>query len=238
MNIFGSFSFGKLIKTFLPGFLIILTLIGYLDLFIVLIGNAHIFKKLFLNNCLITVSFLIPFSIIFGIFSNIIFFTYATDILIRKPHEKKDPTFYSYEKSIHNLIKNHYSKHLFISEIDINNFFNYCDVPYFILRDLPLDKLVFLQDSYWYYLEFQLNILFALVLSSPLIICQLHTVLMPIEISIMIKSVIIAFAIITLALLMYILLKTARINFDLYKKKYLSLLISNFYTLEIKEKAQ
>ena len=234
MNVFGSFSFGRLIKTFLPGFMILLAGIGYGEAFLLFSGNDNAIIEIATENPVFFVAFSIPFSIIFGIFTNTVTFSYGLDLLVRRHHQKENGEFYEYESTLKSSALKHYADCLFENEGTRNQFMKYCDFQYFTLRTLPLEKFLFLEDSYWYYLEFQLNTILALCFGAPVFIGTLSLFLWSQVFSNLTRCVILSFAVLLGFCCLRILLKAARINFDRYKKKNLSLLIAHVYAVATK----
>ncbi|HWM92538.1 MAG TPA: hypothetical protein VN493_17365 [Thermoanaerobaculia bacterium] len=168
MNLLGTFSFGRIIKTFLPGFVIVFSLVLLLDALISLIGLApgDSLLRWIAQNSLLTSFVAIPLSLICGIFSNMVLFVYLTDSVIRRPFRKGNEELFDLQKEIFDhlyskinsrrILPQELSRRLRKSEA--------FDLEYLLFPIIPLDKLIFLQESYWYYLEFQINMCLATVL--------------------------------------------------------------------------
>src|SRR5215813_14054958 len=87
MNIFGAFTFGSLIKTFLPGFVWLLA-------FAIVLVDCDQFFRLGINlwpfvsdkdRATFIVALAIPACILFGVLSNIIVFMGVNDRMVRRP---------------------------------------------------------------------------------------------------------------------------------------------------------
>ncbi len=88
MNLFGAFSFGSLIKTFLPGFMLFFVFLLYLELFVYWVHcYIGIFSYLFSNPIILGI-ISIPTSSILGITLNSIIFSGLSDWLIENKHKK------------------------------------------------------------------------------------------------------------------------------------------------------
>ena len=93
MNLFGAFNFGKLIKTFLPGFVVLVGLSLAADGVFVSVSGKVTWLAWALNQPVFSSFASIPLSLICGILSNIVFFTFLTDTLIRRPFQKANAAF-------------------------------------------------------------------------------------------------------------------------------------------------
>ena len=161
MNIFGAFTFGRLIKTFLPGIVLFAASLLYLDTILTLLGADFVVTRWAIDNPILTTVATVPASVILGIFLNTIVFGGLLDTLVRKPVDTKMAEFNGKrDQVIDATIDKSGLKELI--EPDLMQYFRKkLDFEAFLLPRTDLNKLVFLQESYWYYLEFQINIALA-----------------------------------------------------------------------------
>lgn len=162
MNLFGAFNFGRLIKTFLPGFILLIALVMGLDCLCTLTTAKVSFIDIIIKEPVIFSLMSIPVSLILGIFSNMVLYAGLNNLLVKNPVKKKNPELIQYYNSQLEIIirysigKNSYSKKY------KNSLIKHLDPIFLMLHEMDLQKLVFIQESYWYYLEFQMNAMFAI----------------------------------------------------------------------------
>lgn len=228
MDIFGSFTFGRLIKTFLPGFVIFLSLCTYVDIFFYNFFDATYLYNFAKSDSALFVAFSIPFSIILGVLSNTLFFTYFTRALITKNHYKHFPEFYDFQKKVFDIVKCRVADTLRIDDPSKDRFDKSIDVESFLLSKTDVDKVIYASECFWYYLEFQLNILWAFSFMLPAVITV--WIMFALKKN-MTPSVILMFSaliIVIFTLTCRMLLISARKNFYFHKKQYLSLLLGSY----------
>lgn len=229
MNVLGVFTFGRLIKTFLPGLILFSSLLIYVEIIgFVLFGKLTL-SRLILGDSALFITLLIPSSIIAGIFSNTLFFAYANDFFISGHHRREYPEFYEFEKHITKLIKQQISTDIGVPEYLRPGFERYLDVGHFVLDKTPLDKLIFLQESYWYYMEFQVNGILATIFAAPAI--ALSWVLFSLQNGL--ASYLVLLVLVTMMVLSMFLFKVMRDgamkNYDRHKKNHFSLIMGVFF---------
>jgi hypothetical protein len=219
MNIFGAFTFGSLIKTFLPGFvwLIAISLLES-DISQFLSSKPHImaFAEAHDQAALVLA---IPASILLGLVSNIIVFMGINDWLVRNPVKKANPDLFTLYDKIAAEIRHKYSSS--IEDTKLRESFNSLkdiDVEYMMLPIMGIDKYSFIREQYWYHLEFQINLFLSLI-------ALLFASLFPLR---LIQSWELTFCahafILTVLLASALLIKAARKNFQRHVSKMLSLL--------------
>ena len=177
MNLFGAINFGRLIKTFLPGFIMFCSLYLIIDGYLLSIDQSYKpFTTLTGNGQLIGV-ISIPVSLIFGTFSNILFFSGITTLFIKIP--------FKYFYKSYTQLESKFKEEL-LKKIGENGEMNYAylrsnesilDHENLIMPKLDLEKYLFLQESYWYYLEFIQNMIFSLIIfiiSTSYFVNQCH----------------------------------------------------------------
>jgi len=225
MNIFGTFDFGRLIKTFLPGFILFLSICIYLDCISILTVNTPFILPFANKNLGAFGIFSIPFSIILGTVSNTIFFSLLTPWLIDRNFHKMNPNYCQLESAFKDWVLEHYAECL-KDRINIDNFKAVADVGALLLPNTDLKALSIVSEGFWFYMEFQLNILFAITFSMSAIL------LMGVVASISVAKITFAKVVIAFLLLLgiyiilaIILIKAARLNYRYYQTKTLSLRI-------------
>lgn len=234
MNLFGAFSFGKLIKTFLPGFILSLAILIYLEiLFEVNNLNFNIYRIVSESSTLFTV-LIIPISITLGVFSNSIFFTFLNRKIITNKFYTNNESFCKFEKSVYMKMKNRFIKALDIDEKEANDFKKHIDVNMFLFNKTDLNKINSIKDSYWNYLEFQLNILLAINFITPALIYSFIKFFLYQNQNIIPLVLVIIFFILSIIFLNFTLIKSAKINYSINRKKFLSLNYGSYYFNEIK----
>ena len=233
MNLFGAFGFGSLIKTFLPGLILFIILLLYLELSVYYIHNyIGILNFLFTNPILFTLVS-IPVSIILGVILNSIVFSGFSEAILEKKHKKDNKSFYDFRERIFNKINEKISHKFNLSEQDRQTFMDVIDPRYLLLHKRSLDNIMYLRESYWYYMEFQLNTLIAVLFGIPAFI----TTLCILKNHDVIKSSALYFSITSLVVCCFfftwLLMKSAKDNLDAHRKKELSLLLGTaFFELD------
>lgn len=164
MNVFGAFNFGRLIKTFLPGVMLLLGVVLILDAASYWLNQPpHRLARLIAAQGLIATALAVPLSLILGIFCNMVFYAYANDRLIRQKFKTDEPVLHGFKEHLLARVIEHLEKQDTIPKEKLAAIRGHLDLEALLLPKIDLAKLVFLQESYWYYLEFQLNILLAIV---------------------------------------------------------------------------
>jgi hypothetical protein len=164
MNIFGAFTFGSLIKTFLPGFV-------WLFAFTILAADGaqllHFRTDIWAflkSNEQTALVLAIPLSILLGLMSNIIVFMGVNDRLVRNPMRTANPVLFAMCDGLEYRIREQCWTAL-APQNDINKpfFFKNLDVELVILEKIGVEKLAYVREQYWYHLEFQLNLMLSLI---------------------------------------------------------------------------
>lgn len=162
-----AFSFGKIIKTFLPGIILLMALvlladIAYQMLFIE--AKTNLITGIIQHTNLATVvSIVVPLSILLGIFLNTVLWPTVIDNLREKWRCKEDRCVrdcFDHLKSLANQNIMELSK-------DKNVMSSLQKFPvtlrYYYLPIIKLENLNYIWESYFSWFEFQINILFALL---------------------------------------------------------------------------
>lgn len=227
MNVFGGMGFARLIKTFVPGVFLLLGLAGYFDLASVKLRGAAALWPWASANPALAIAVVSVAAIAVGVLSNMIVFTFATDRLIRRPFAKKNASLESEEVALLQATQ----KLVCVGHIATVDVFP-LDLEYLLAREIALDKLTYLQESYWYYLEFQMNMGVALTASGPLVVVGAFLCATWMGsgqvLAVGISAVVLALVVATMALL----LKTARVNYARHRVKRFSMFLAAFSHLQ------
>ncbi|HBL77056.1 MAG: hypothetical protein A2W90_19205 [Bacteroidetes bacterium GWF2_42_66] len=164
-----------------------------------------------------------------GIFSNIIFFTFARNYIIDNNFRLNNTKFCEFEDYITKLVKEDLIEKMNLKGDNANMFNEFIDVKSFYLNKIEIAKISFIKDSFLYYLDFQLNILLAIDFTVPSIIYLIITQSIKSSIHWITISIIIIVLMILILLINLIFIKSARLNYKHHKRKYLSLVVGSFY---------
>ncbi len=163
MNIFGSFTFSRLIETFIPGLVWLATALLVCtnmsqwfpvssDLFSFV--NTHDASALAL---------VIAASIILGLISNIVVFMGFYDWLVRKWVRRHQPDlFFLYDYLAERVRLHFWNMSGCNDEKKWHIYQMYADPELLILRKIGVDELNYIREQYWYHLQFQINLLLAI----------------------------------------------------------------------------
>ncbi|MEJ2308419.1 MAG: hypothetical protein P8Z78_03755 [Gammaproteobacteria bacterium] len=225
MNLFGAFGFGSLIKTFLPGLLFFFAFLGYIEIFLYLVhGYTGLYAYLFSKPVLLT-AIAIPASVILGATLNSIVFSGFSEWILEKRHKAECSDFYDFRRRMFSKVTQTAADQFTLGDEDRNAFMTHVDPRYFLLHRRSLENIMYLRESYWYYMEFQLNTLMALWIGLPAILVALVIVMR--ESLLGLQAGIASMALILLVYTGFsrLFLTSARDNLDAHRKKELSLLI-------------
>jgi hypothetical protein len=229
MNLFSAFSFGSLIKTFLPGLVLFFVFLVYIELFGYWIhGYLGIFEHLFRNPLLITF-ISIPTSIFLGVILNSIVFSGLSGYLLENRHEKNNRSFYEFRKYVIAKTNEKMSTYFDISEQQKEIFKQTVDPRYFFLHKESLANLMYLRESYWYYLEFQLNTLVAITFGMPAFVAALFVLKSNSIIELHTLFITAIILVIAWFFFAWLCMRSALFNLDAHRKKELSLLLGAIF---------
>jgi hypothetical protein len=102
-------------------------------------------------------------------------------------------------------------------------------MEYLLMPVIPLDKLIFLQESYWYYLEFQLNLALSWLIFTLSASIWLFSYRTHLHLTLQACALILLLWFIPGIVMVMTSLRSAKINYKKHRKKMLSLLIGTFY---------
>ena len=169
MTIFGSFTFSRIVKTFLPGIPLFLAILLPIDLLLLPIDEAHSGNRLLMwitaQNALFITLF-IPGCLICGLILNMIIYGGFHEKLIKRQAYKKDPDlFVLYENISKHIMEKCITRRIESRDESLKDG-KRLDPLYFILPEIDLQKYYFLQESYQYYVDFGVNMAGSLIISS------------------------------------------------------------------------
>jgi hypothetical protein len=230
MNVFGAFNFGSLIKTFLPGLLLFFVLLLYLEIFTYWCYKyIGILKFLFFEKPELLAVLSVPISIGLGITLNSVLFSGMSEYLLEKKHKEKNNEFYEFRELAFTKIKEKVFEFLEFEDDEKKVFIQSIDPRFFFLHKTMLPNLMYLRESYWYYLEFQLNTLLAITIGIPAFITAL--VILKCQLIIEAHTLIacVLFIIASWYFFFKLFMKSANDNLDAHRKKELSLLLGSVF---------
>ena len=156
MNIFNAFTFGSLIKTFVPGFVWLIALGG---LIFQAFSSEPDFWQFAASHDQAILVLAIPASLLLGLLSNIVVFMGVNDWLVRLPVKKKFPDLFVLYDSLVAAYRDKCWGSLGGNDDAMKCIFDkYIDVEILVLQRVDLDQLIYLREQYWYHLEFQVNL--------------------------------------------------------------------------------
>jgi hypothetical protein len=182
MNLFSSFTFGRLIKTFIPGFVLLMSLLIILDGYLRAHHGPSAMVYLDLpNSSAVIVSSAVVLCIILGLISNTIVFAGLNDWLVRAPVKKAHPVLFEAKKHVENMISETYIRNIrgrlagdsacqsaeSGENIWIDQAESQIDAEYVILREFDTSKILYIQEQYWYYMELHINLAFSIAVMIP-----------------------------------------------------------------------
>ena len=228
MGAFSGIGFGRLIKTVIPGLMLLVTLIGYFDLVTWLVRDETPALRLVAEDFPVVAAIAFPASILLGIMSNMVMFAVATNALIRTPFNRGEGAELCrletqlLERTLR--LKADWLKST--PEIPY-------DLEYLLAPDIRLERQVFLQDSYWYYLEFQMNTALALLVSSPLVAVLSYQYVAWLGGDTALKYAVVPLVLLAGLVLVRVLVGAARLNYRRHRTKLTSMLVAALHSAEL-----
>jgi hypothetical protein len=163
MNVFGAFTFGALIKTFLPGFVWLVALV---------IAEADLSQAFGMepqlwafaqNKDQFAVVLAIPASILLGLLSNMIVFMGVNDHLVRVPVRAANAKLFALYDDLAARLRARCWNAIGCTGQDLETAFKEnIDVELIMLHSIGTSTLAYIREQYWFHLEFQLNLLLSL----------------------------------------------------------------------------
>jgi hypothetical protein len=223
MNIFGAFTFGSLIKTFLPGFVWLVAIVMLEFDIAQMLGEQPVLWTYSQSKDQAALVLAIPVSILLGLLSNIIVFMGLNDWLVRAPMKRANPDLCALYDDLARRIRDKCWTSLDGADQKLKAaFYERIDPELVLLHSIGVDKLAYVREQYWYHLEFQLNLLLsmgavalALVLSSSVNGASFHM-----------RVILVVACLIGAALVMGGLLAAARKNYERHIAKLATLMVA------------
>lgn len=164
MNIFGAFTFGGLIKTFLPGFVWLAAFVLFEADISQITGSENVLWNYAQHNDQSALVLAIPISILLGLISNIIVFMGVNDCLVRTPIQKSNPGLLSlYDELCKRLRTKCWDSLSDMDQSFKSAFDKNIDGEIVLLNTIGVEALAYVREQYWYYLEFQMNLFLSVV---------------------------------------------------------------------------
>jgi len=165
VNVFSAFTFGSLIKTFLPGLVWLIAIVLIVTDIEQLVGAPRVIWDAVQGHDQAALVLSFPASILLGLLSNILVFMGVNDRLVRNRARRVDPDLFRLHDQLKARILDRYWKLLGHSDDRFRPVFDkHVDVEIIMLDVLGTEKVAYLREQYWYHLEFQINLLMSLIL--------------------------------------------------------------------------
>jgi hypothetical protein len=230
MNFSGLFSYGNILKTFLPGMLLLTGFVLLIDAYNFYTTDPHtyILLELTAKYPLLSITILASTAIVVGILSNSIYFKWIIP-LIGAVFESKNTDFKKFKETMEAEMNEHYSELLSIDPtfhpVKKSGF----DVRAFLLNRTDLVALQYLRESYWYYMEFQLNAIGAIIVLY--VACIVH---MALRLNFKLIQDFYFWPIFTSATVFFLITiiifsKAAYENYEKHEKKFFSFLLGTYH---------
>lgn len=226
MNIFGGMGFARIIKTFVPGVFLLVSFAGYFDLLALRLRGKPMIWPWVESNQALAIAIASIAAIAVGVLSNMLVFTFATDRLIRRDFSKAHR---SLEKDESNLLVA--STELICGDGITLDRETSLDIEYLLSPKLPLAKITYLQESYWYYLKFQMNMGVVVTFAGPLMTLGAFRSTLWLGGNTIVATATAAVSILGILSVLWLLLKTARVNFSRHRIKRFSILLTAYNEL-------
>ena len=164
MNIFGAFTFGSLIKTFIPGFVWLIALVLLETALEELAGNKEPALWSYVSNKEQAAVVLAIFgAVLLGLLSNILVFMGINDKLVRFPVQASNAELCALYDSLAQRVRDRYWSALEGIDQGLRSAFNKnIDPELVLLHGIGVEKIAYVREQYWYHLEFQLNLLLSI----------------------------------------------------------------------------
>lgn len=165
MNVLGSFTFGSLVKTFLPGFIWLgFLLLCYRDL-VALLPGVPALASIVPSAADEQIAAAAVVSILLGLLSNIVVFMGLNDRLVRGPVRARETVLFALYEGLKSELRDLYWQRAACTNAGLHStFMAECDPELLMLPTIGVEVLSYVREQYWYHLEFQANLLPAVTL--------------------------------------------------------------------------
>ncbi|WP_299444362.1 hypothetical protein [uncultured Rhodospira sp.] len=126
MNLFTTFTFGRLIKTFIPGVIWAVVAVFVYDIYAIIFGYARVYEFFSEQGAALLIFYGIVFAIALGLFSNTLVFAIVLNRFVRDPvrqpakNAKKAPEYEKLERlreQLHEVVKRKYWEKMSCSQL-------------------------------------------------------------------------------------------------------------------------
>lgn len=225
MNIFGSFSFGGLIKTLIPGLILLSVILIYLDIICYLFYDYTELLVAISEDTGVIVIISIPIAIFLGATLNSILFSGLSEKMIENKHKKNNEQFYKLREDIFEFIKLKAISNYALTENNRATFMKSVDPRFVLLSRGSYDNIMYLRESYWYHMEFQLNSLVAVTMGVPAFIGKVCILSIQHTLGLMHPVIISAAIVVGYFIFAIFFIRSAEDNLNRHREKELSYLI-------------
>jgi len=166
MNLLGSLNFARLIKTFLPGFIMVMSLYVVLDSIYILSNPDKNQFWYLLNKPIALTLIIVPLSIVLGTLCNTFVFTFLNERFVRTPFKNEMPELTTALAKAEEQVRNT----IVLKELEATHnqdFIQHVDLKSYFMERGSLENIVYIQESYWYYIEFIQNSVIASFFAMP-----------------------------------------------------------------------
>lgn len=235
MNLFSSFTFGRLIKTFFPGFILLISAILILD---VLSKWFHQGKPIIdfqsaSQHGAEMVAICIALSMLLGLLSNTFVFAGFNDFLVRRNVKKNYRNIFEAKSAIEKEISlkciDDIKLKSKICDEDAAKIFIELDAEYIAMHEFDSSKMIYIQEQYWYYMELHTNLALSILVMCFSFVMRDVFVNSLLRQEVFFRDLAAIFIAIPMACF---LITMARVNYRKHNTKMLSLLSSYFREMQ------
>ena len=157
MNVFRSFNFGKIIKIVLPGFFSLMGIIFLFDSLTSYILGENVCLNFTKSNSAVSVLLSIPLTLVFGMTCNTIFFLFISNRWFVKWFSSTYPNIASLKTIVFAEITDNILSNLNFTDSTKTKLKEGGNTSGFLIGYIDLECFSFLQESYWNYFEYHVN---------------------------------------------------------------------------------
>jgi hypothetical protein len=228
MDLLGTFGFGRLIRTFLPGSVILFAVALAIDgALYLIVGVPYGVVRWMQEHEVLGTACAIPLALIFGVLSNTLSFMYLRPHIIKKPYKRDSADFVRNEEKIFDyLINTHVSRVLPRKLANLVE--NQISMLFLALPYASAENTAFLLDSYWYFHEAQLNLAFATITLCAAILFYLGAYGVFAGLGLGRSIVVVSLLLIFTIFIVLAFVRAAQTNYREHTRKRLSLILGAF----------
>lgn len=225
MNVIGSFDFGRVIKTLLPGLVILAAISALIDSAITLSRGTPLIAPWAAANTAIAGVLAAPLAVTLGLLSNTLFFYLLHERLIERALRSSYPDLCKAEVEFKKAVVTEKINALPIA-CQSEALETAIDAGALLLPDMNLSALAITRKGFWFYMEFQLNMALAIVFAWPAIVFT--TFVARADLGLATQEWIIASVVLStlFVCLLLMLIGAARTNHYCYRRRMLALRVA------------